>query len=691
MSAAAPEVASERERDAARKAESRARAKDLRIPPCANPERRAACEKDIFLALETYFPTRCKTWTDSRRQMVNAIFEAMRDGTSQAMAAPRGDGKTTITECVVILCILYGWLRFVVILAQTDKFAKRRMKSIKRQLTTNELLIEDFPEVCVPARDVAPSPNRAGNQTAGGELTYIEWSAEHVVLPTIPGSVSSGSVIYSDGITASLRGMNENGLRPDLVIIDDPDDQESANSDAKTLARVQKINASIEGLVEDGESLAIVMLCTIINRTCAAYQFTDREQNPEWMGLRLKALPDMPTRMDLWETYILLRKEDMHAGDKWARRAHQFYIDNREEMDAGATVSNPTAYDSRTLTDGSDRELSRLQYLFNRIAKIGWAAFHSEYQNDPLAESGPQDSGITEAIVAGTDPEYAGRVNGRERLIAPDSTRCVTGFIDIRRRELHWTLIAWSAGLRGTVVDYGVTATHQPDVVGIEKAILEGLRKLRDMFAEEPVVTGDGEACPLSTCLVDCGYMPDAIYRFCAESGQPYYPAMGDPRFKRPTKRTPEKSPGGDWWYWSHQSSESVPSIWVVNHFPDAWKHSLHEMLLAKPLADDGLQPPNTLTLWGDTARDHLPYADQVCAEIWTTEFKEGKGERSYWRAKRKDNHWLDTTCGCLIGADIMGEQSDRPVELQPRRTRRSGQSMPLPGFVSSPGARLGG
>ena len=674
MSAAAPEVASERERDAARKAESRARAKDLRIPPCANPERRAACEKDIFLALETYFPTRCKTWTDSRRQMVNAIFEAMRDGTSQAMAAPRGDGKTTITECVVILCILYGWLKFVVILAQTDKFAKRRMKSIKRQLTTNELLIEDFPEVCVPARDVAPSPNRAGNQTADGELTYIEWSAEHVVLPTIPGSVPSGSVIYSDGITASLRGMNENGLRPDLVIIDDPDDQESANSDAKTLARVQKINASIEGLVEDGESLAIVMLCTIINRTCAAYQFTDREQNPEWMGLRLKALPDMPTRMDLWETYILLRKEDMHAGDKWARRAHQFYIDNREEMDAGATVSNPTAYDSRTLTDGSDRELSRLQYLFNRIAKIGWAAFQSEYQNDPLAESGPQDSGITEAIVAGTDPEYVGRVNGRERLIAPAGVLNVTGHIDVHKYHLEWTLVAHSPGERDSNVDYGVINTHQPDVVGYEEAILGGLRELRDMFQTEPVRTPDGDAVPMPVCLVDCGYQPEAVYRFCRESGEPYHPAMGDSRFKRPAKPTADKRPGGDWWYWSQVQSEAVGRIWVVNFAPDEFKHQLHEKLLTLPRDESGEQPEGTLTLWGETARDHLPYAEQICAEIWTTEFKEGKGERQYWRKRRHDNHWLDTTVGCLVAAAVASGPglTRRKVRLSELRNARA-------------------
>ena len=103
----------------------------------------------------------------------------------------------------------------------------------------------------------------------------------------------------------------------------------------------------------------------------------------------------------------------------------------------------------------------------------------------------------------------------------------------------------------------------------------------------------------------------------------------------------------------------------MVNHNPDEWKHDLHERFLTLPRDDNGEQPEGTLTLWGGTARDHLAYAEQICAEVWTTEFKDGKGERSYWHKRRRDNHWLDTTCGCLVGAAVGG--TNREPEPRPQ------------------------
>ena len=522
MIAVAERESTYQDREAIRHRNRRAASRDLSLPPCLNPKRRQECSQDIYLALATYFPHRfSQEFTPSRREMVDAVFGAMRDGTAQAIAAPRGDGKTTITECVVTLCVLYGWIRFPLILAQTAEYAGDRLEGIKREIETNNLLAEDFPEVCIPARDVATAPQRCASQTVNGELTHMRWSGDTIILPTIPGSECSGSVVRARGITGSLRGMNVNGMRPDLVIIDDPDDEESADSETKTARRVKKINQSIDGLAQDGKPLAQVMLCTLINRTCVAYQYTDRQQNPAWNGKRFRAIETMPERVDLWEEYVRLRQEDQQGGDRFARRSHQFVLDRWDEMHAGAVVGNPLAFDDTPLEDGTLREASRLQHCYNIIAKIGWNSFATEYQNDPPEDDGPQSSGITEAIVAGTDPQYMGRVNGRERLIAPDGTTTVVGFVDVHKRHLEWTLLAIRPGNRDCIVDYGVTSTHQPDVVGEEGAILGGLRELRDMFAAEPVRSADGESFPLAVCLVDCGYQPEAVYRFCRESGEP--------------------------------------------------------------------------------------------------------------------------------------------------------------------------
>lgn len=680
----------ERQRDADRKQKARAAARDLKVPPPVNLERRERCSTDVFLFLETYFAdTFDGPWTPTRRVMVESIFAALQQGTAKALAAPRGEGKTTITECVLCYCICYGIIEFGVICAATGEFAKDRLEGIKHRFERNDLLLEDFPEICVPVRDAATAPQRCGSQTVHGELTHMQWSGDSIIFPQVAGSAASGIVVIAKGITGALRGLNINDRRPDLVIIDDPDDEESAESQAKTSRRVRKINQSLRGLAKSGQSLGRVMLCTIINRSCVAAQYTDRSVYPSWNGQRFKTIERMPNREDLWEEYMKLRKEDQQKGDVFGRRAHQFYLDRREEMDAGSVVSNPESYDGRELPDGTQREVSTLQRCFNLIAETSWDAFATEYQNEPPAEAGIQESGITEAIVCGSDEEYIGRVNGLDRLSAPEDSSHATAFIDVHKRHLEWTMVAWSDDLRGAVVDYGVTSTHGPDVVGEEAAILSALRELRDMFSAEPVRTPDGELVPLSVCLVDCGYQPDAVYRFCQESGPKYNPAMGDPRFKRPRKPTDDQRPGGDWWYWSQVKSDAVGKVWVVNHFPDRWKHNLHEMFLTVPLGDDGEQPAGTLTLWGEESRDHQEYASQVCAEVLVTEHKEGhRGEKTYWYKHRKDNHWLDCTVGCLIGAAVMGGGSGMPST---RRARRSGQSMPLPGFVTSPGSRLGG
>lgn len=675
MIAAAPGT-TERERDAARKAQSRARAKDLHIPPCADPKRRADAEADVFLWLATYLPdTFDGPWTDARRKMVNSIFHALNTSTAKAQAAARGDGKTAIAQGVTAYCICKGIIRYVVVLAATGPLADEWLENLKYYFEDNELLMADYPEICIPVQDVAPSPQRAGAQTVDGELTHIAWCGDTIVFPRVAGSKASGVLVRARGITGTLRGMNYHGQRPDLVIIDDPDDEESAEADAKIDRRVAKISKSIRGLAKGGKSLARVMLCTIINRKCVAYQYTDRTLNPAWNGERFRQIEVMPDREDLWKEYMERARAEWAAGDEFARGAHQFYLDRQEEMDAGAKLGNPYAFEDVLLEDGTQWEVSALQHCYNVIADIGWNAFRTEYQNDPPEESGPQDSGITEAIVAGTDPAYVGRVNGRERFVAPNTAQNVTAHIDVHKRHLEWTRIAWSPGSGGAIVDYGVIATHQPDVVGEEEAILGGLRELRDHFQVEPVYRENSEVLPMPVCLVDCGWQPEAVYRFCQESGNPYHPAMGDPRFKRPEKPSADKRPGGDWWYWSQVASEAVGRIWVVNHCPDEWKHDLHETFLTLPRAETGEQPEGTLTLWGETARDHLPFADQVCAEIWTIEFKEGKGERAYWRKRRHDNHWLDTTCGCLVGAAMEGMRDDsRQPSGDAGRSEKAGQ-----------------
>jgi hypothetical protein len=95
--------------------------------------------------------------------------------------------------------------------------------------------LEDFPEVVFPIQRLDGIANRCNGQLYKGQRTHIGWTAREVILPTIPGSVASGAIIRVAGITGRIRGMkykraDGQAVRPSLVVLDDPQTDESARS-----------------------------------------------------------------------------------------------------------------------------------------------------------------------------------------------------------------------------------------------------------------------------------------------------------------------------------------------------------------------------------------------------------------------------------------------------------------------------
>ena len=131
--------------------------------------------------------------------------------------------------------MLYGYQEYVLLLASDASAACNLMEAIKAELAGNDLLYEDFPEVCYPVRCLNGRANRAKGQTYQKVRTQIEWSAGSVVLPGMPGSKASWAVIDVGGLTGGLRGKfyhrpDGRTVRPGLVILDDPQTRESSAS-----------------------------------------------------------------------------------------------------------------------------------------------------------------------------------------------------------------------------------------------------------------------------------------------------------------------------------------------------------------------------------------------------------------------------------------------------------------------------
>ncbi len=665
---------SEREADRIRKASTRAAARDLVIPKCANPSRRARALKDLHTFLKVYFPDEFTSWSTARREMADAIFLALRTNTAQAIAAPRGDGKTTITIGVLTYCILKGLVKYAVLVGATGGAADDLLENLKGVFERRELLLLDFPEVCIPIRNVAPAPSRAAGQTVAGEYTQIEWSQGDIVFPTVKGSASSGAVVKAVGITGGFRGLNRHFRRPDLVIIDDPDDEESADSEEKTKKRVAKINKTIRGLAGDKSDIARVMLCTLINNTCAAAQYTDRKRYPAWNGRRFRMIEVMPTCCgtdnDLWVQYVELLKDDWEKGNRFGRTAHAFYLENREAMDAGGVAGNPTRFYGEVLEDGTQREISPFQHAFNLIADIGWDAFSTEYQNEPPTTEDEADGKLTAGVVRGSADGYSGRMTGLQIGKVPEGCEYLTAFIDMSKHVLTWQVNAWLPDERCNVVEYGKQQTDLADVQSVPRVLKLALDDVAKHLAKRGYQIDAG--------LIDSGsgLHTKPVYDWINENGGPWYPSKGEGRGKyRPTKIGKDGKRSSAHWNFSPQDGCRRPLVLMDADF---WKLATHASFRTFPVDQDGRQVPKSVRLFGFDSGAHRTFADEIVAEQWVREFVEGVGYKpGAWVQLVKANHCLDTHYGTMV-ARLVAAHIKRPSPPRSQSTPRMPDGRPF-------------
>src|SRR6187399_653360 len=91
--------ASERERQRVKAATKAAAERDIPIRAVGNPERRAACDRDDARWLATYLPAVFyHPFTSDQVALIRDIGQALEFGTNKCIAAPRGDGKSSITR-----------------------------------------------------------------------------------------------------------------------------------------------------------------------------------------------------------------------------------------------------------------------------------------------------------------------------------------------------------------------------------------------------------------------------------------------------------------------------------------------------------------------------------------------------------------------------------------------------------------
>jgi hypothetical protein len=673
--------ASERDRDQVRKRENARSARIVVVPKCADRARRERLEADDAEWLMYYFAAEsgCEqpftySFTAQQREMIAAIRLAITEGGDQAIAASRGEGKTTLCERLLLKYTLQGKVRFSLMFAATGSAAEDSLDSIKGDLENNGRLMEDYPEVCVPVDALENTPNRAHYQLVSGDRhdtgkpyeaaqSKFSWCGHEIVFPKVPGSPSSGSIIATRGLDSAVRGVKKKGKRVDVAVIDDPDTEETARSEEQAKKLEDRIDKAIAGLGSQTRRVARVMLTTLQSRISVSYRFTDSKQKQSWKGKRFRFLVEKPERADLWEEYVQLRKQDWENEEKGTPTfaAHELYVSNRAAMEAGAVVANPNRY--------MQGELSALQFYYNEVARTSQESVSTEYDNDPPEDEGPVESGIT-----------AGKIQSRlsgynRRTVPPDCVKLSRG-IDLQKAGAHWVVKAWKPDATFYVIDYGFHESHGTTYgsdEGLEFAIRRVILELQEAVTERPYLRND-EPMPIDVTLVDSGWQAATVYQACAEIGLGIYPAKGHgkshgcatPNFHDQWTRTKDRKPGDGWF-----QSRLPGGRWLVHCDTDRWKSFEH----ARWMTPEG--KPGAAYLFGEItdeerryldkrmprdSKEHHGFARHLTAEVEVEETVRGQLKR-FWKVKagRVQNHYLDASyladvAASMAGVRLMGE-----------------------------------
>ena len=648
------------ERD--RQAEQSLAGRDIgQLPEVVNPDRKAACERNFQLFCESYFPeTYALAWSPDHLKVIEKIETAVLRGGLFALALPRGSGKTTITESAALWSMLYGHREFVVLIGATESAALELLDSLKTELEVNERLAEDFPEVCYPVAQLEGIANRCAGQLYKGERTRITWTSNEIVLPTVEGSRASGIIVRVAGITGRIRGMkfkrsDGRSVRPSLVIIDDPQTSESAGSLEQTRKRVRVLAGDILGLAGPGQKISGIMPCTIIRPGDMADIILNRNTHPDWNGEKTRMVYRFPTNMKLWEEYAEIRAEALRTEGNF-QKATEFYLANREAMDAGAEVS----WEARFNHD----EVSALQHAMN-LKFQDEAAFMSEYQNDPLPDDTADDSLLSV-------DEICAKINGLARRRVPLKCDRLTMFVDVQKALLFYVVIAWAEDFTGAVIDYGSwpdqhrheysLADANPSIqtlfpkAGFEGALYAALSALTDECLGREWEREDGAVLKIERALVDAnwGQSTDVVYQFCRQSSHAGVILPSHGRYVGASSKpmTEYRKQQGDrlGFNWMIPNVAGKRAIRHVIYDTNYWKSFIHARL-AVPVGDKG-----SLTLYG-----RIPGAHQLFAEHLTAEYRvktQGRGRTvDEWKLKPQshDNHFLDCVAGCAVCGSMLG------------------------------------
>ena len=613
-------------------------------------------------------------FSQAHDEMIAKVQGVILQGGKSADALPRGSGKTTILTGAFIWAVLYGHRRYGAIIGNEADAAKNILESVKTEIWLSEHIGKYWPKLrAYIERGDGQSQKYRHLLNSDKSPPLIKWSTDLVRLPSTPkeeGDEWSGAILNACGITGRIRGMfikMDDGavLRPDFVLIDDPQTRESSKSVTQINDRENTITGDIGGLGGPGKSVATFMAMTVIYPNDLACRFLDDAKHPSWNARKVPMLIKWPDVKDtLWQEYNMIRvaeMREMKAAKKvgFPEKSTAYYKKNREAMDAGAEVY----WEERKFPE----DVSALQHAMNLWFNDP-TTFLAEFQNEPVQYTGGAPYVIEEMDVMTS-------TNSRKRLDVPKDAQIIVSFTDINYSGLNTVVLASTNDAVAYIIDYQTfpgngqmlydAKNTMKSTQSDKRAIAQALDRHIPMIASARY-SRDGKAVSPDLVLIDCGYHMDLVFRWCEANRDKVprgmlYPSRGRAYNKYRASGVVGK-PGDNFHVadWEKRGR-------VLVHNSDEWRMRTQKGFLM-PSATSG-----SISLFGSTPHEHKRIADEICAEVLEEyiELTEGGNQFFKWGHKPGvSNDLLDAVVGAKVGTVYLGA-SEAGMGANPTRKRK--------------------
>jgi hypothetical protein len=262
------------------------------------------------------------SWEDGKLSITTSRFmETM---------MPRGFAKTTLFNGLIIFMVCYKVVEYVVYISESAPHAEMQLGNIKAELDGNEAIIELFGQI-------APERNDPEKWT-GNDIQTL-----------------TGVRVQALGRGGQVRGKNSRGKRPDLILGDDIEDEESVATPEQRKKVLNWLMGSARPALKRREG-RMFLLGTILHSESMLMNIA---RDPGWIVIRFGAM--MENGKALWP-YGMTEKEWLNERETFKRQGllDRFYMEYQSSIHVDA--------DSRKFAPERWKVVERSRLEFESVA-----------------------------------------------------------------------------------------------------------------------------------------------------------------------------------------------------------------------------------------------------------------------------------------------------------------------------------